>query len=82
VAADRSIELSQQSYDLLVRESERRGIAPEALADELVQHELAVSNGDLDRALTALAQLRQRLPEIDALALTRAARDELDQRSA
>jgi len=82
VAANRTVELSEESYDLLVRESERRGMAPDALADELVQHELAPAVKDLAEALSALAQLRERLPKIDGLALARTARDELERRVA
>jgi hypothetical protein len=73
---------SEQSWGLPVRESERRGMAPEALADELVRHELGAPEEDFDRALSELAALRERLPKIDGLALARAARDELERRVA
>jgi hypothetical protein len=76
------VELSEESYHLLVRESERRGMAPDALANELVQHELATPVKGVDEALSALAKFRESLPRIDGLALARAARDEFERRVA
>lgn len=61
----------------------RRGIDPDALADELVRTKLeAVANGDLDAALAGLAELRASLPDIDGVALAREARRDLEQRDA
>jgi len=57
-------------------------MAPDALANELLQHELVAPEGDLDRALDELGELRERLPKIDGLALARAARDALERRAA
>ena len=82
MTASRKIELSEQSWGLLLRESERRGIEPDAVADELVQHELGAPEEDFERALSELAALRERLPKIDGLALARSARDELERRVA
>lgn len=72
-----TIQLLEDSYELLVREARRRGVEPDALANELLRADLAAGEGDLESALAALAQLRERLPEIDGLALARAARVEL-----
>lgn len=82
MAANRTIELAEEPFELLVRESERRGVAPGALASQLLQANLAGATEDLDRALGGLAALREHLPSIDGLALARAARSELDQRAA
>jgi hypothetical protein len=79
----RTIELQQDSYDLVVREAERRGLEPDALVDEIVRTDLGERrNGDLDAALDALAEFRSNLPPIDAVALVRDGRDELEARSA
>lgn len=82
MGANHTVELSEKSYGLLVRESKRRGMAPDALVDELLERELAPPVEDLDDALSAIAQLRERLPRIDGVALARAARDELERRVA
>ncbi len=82
MAAVNTIQLAQDSYELLVRESRRRGVEPDALADELLRTDLAVAGDDLEVALAGLAQLRERLPEVDGLALAREARSELEQRVA
>lgn len=77
-----TIQLLEDSYELLVREARRRGVEPDALANELLRADLAAGESDLESALAALAQLRERLPEIDGLALARAARVELERRAA
>lgn len=83
MAATHTIALSEDLYELLVRESKRRGVGPDALASEFVRQELtARAGGDLAVALRKLAELRERLPEIDGLALARAARVELERRAA
>ena len=79
----RTIELKPDSYELVVREAERRGVEPDALVDELVRTDLGRhGNGDLDAALDALAEFRADLPPIDAVALVREGRDALEARSA
>lgn len=79
----RTIELQPDAYDLVVREAERRGVEPDALVDELVRTDLGrQANGDLDAALDALAEFRAGLPPIDAVALVREGRDELEARGA
>lgn len=79
----RTIELQPDAYDLVVREAERRGVEPDALVDELVRTDLArQENGDLKAALDALAEFRAGLPPIDAAALVREGRDELEARDA
>jgi hypothetical protein len=67
----RTIRLGEASYELLLREAKRRGVAPDALADELVQVDLGGAEGDLEPALTGLAELRAGLPEIDGVSLAR-----------
>ncbi len=76
--SERTIRLPQASYDLLLQEANRRGVEPDALADELVRTDLGASTGDLQAALAELAQLR----DIDGVALARQARTELEHRSA
>jgi len=66
-----------------VREAERRGVEPDALVDELVRTDLGQrAKRDLNAALDALAEFRAGLPPIDAVALVREGRDELDARGA
>jgi hypothetical protein len=79
----RTIELQPDAYDLVVREAERRGVEPDALVDELVRTDLGQgANGDLNTALDALAEFRAGLPPIDAVAVVREGRDELEARGA
>jgi hypothetical protein len=79
--SDRTIKLPEDSYALLAAEAQRRGIEPDAVADELVRADLGTSGvGRLDAALEDLAQLRERLPEIDGVVLARDARAELERR--
>lgn len=79
---ERTIRLPQASYDLLLQEANRRGVEPDALADELVRTDLGASAGDLQGALEGLAELRLQLPNIDGVALAREARTELEHRGA
>jgi len=79
---ERTIRLPQTSYDLLQQEASRRGIEPDALADELLRTDLGASVGDLQSALAGLAELRTKLPNIDGVALAREARTELEHRGA
>jgi hypothetical protein len=66
--ATRTIHLPESSYALLSAEAQRRGLDPDALADELVRADLAAgSEQDLEAALTDLAEFRARLPEIDGV---------------
>jgi hypothetical protein len=79
--ATRTIHLPESSYALLSAEAQRRGLDPDALADELVRADLAAgSEQDLEAALTDLAEFRARLPEIDGVVLARDARAQLEQR--
>lgn len=78
----RSVRLHPDAFDLLAREAERRGVAPETLADELLRAELgAQASGDLENALAGLAAVRAGQPEVDAVAVARDARSELDARN-
>lgn len=78
----RTIELQPDAHALVVREAERRGVEPEAVVDDLVRADLGYRNGDLAAALDALAEFRAELPPIDAVALVRGGRDELEARGA
>lgn len=60
---ERTVRLPQASHDLLLQEASRRGVEPDALADELVRADLGASAGDLESALAGLA----RLPNIDGV---------------
>jgi hypothetical protein len=82
VAHAHTIHLTEDSYDLLLREARRRGVEPDTLADELLRSDLATPGGDLEYALAGLAELRERLPDIDGVALAREARADLERRSA
>jgi hypothetical protein len=77
---ERTVRLPQASYDLLLQEASRRGVEPNALADELVRAALGASTADLESALAGLAELRTRLPDIDGVVLAREARTELERR--
>ena len=67
--------LQRDAYDLLVQEAARRGVEPDALADELVRADLGPgARGDLDAALDALGEFRAGLPPTDAVSLVRAGR--------
>ncbi len=79
---ERTIRLPQASYDLLLQEANRRGVEPDALADELVRTDLGASTGDLQSALVGLAELRAKLSDIDGVTLARDARTELEHRGA
>jgi hypothetical protein len=77
----RTIHLPESSYALLSTEAQRRGLDPDALADELLRTDLGTGDGqDLDATLQSLAELRARLPEIDGVVLARDARAQLEQR--
>jgi DNA-binding response OmpR family regulator len=77
---EQTIRLPQASYDLLLQEASRRGVEPDALADELVRADLGASTGYIESALAGLAELRRRLPDIDGVVLAREARTELERR--
>ena len=77
----RHVRLPAESYELLAQEAKRRGMEPDALADELLRADLAQrANGELDTALARLAELRSQLPDIDGAALAREERRELEER--
>jgi hypothetical protein len=79
--ATRTIHLPESSYALLTAEAQRRGLDPDALADELVRSDLAApSEQDLEATLKSLAELRAEMPEIDGIVLARDARAQLERR--
>jgi hypothetical protein len=78
---DRVIHVTPDAYDRLEREAGRRGVQPDALADELLAAELAPAHSDLDSILTDLAEIRGRVRgPVDAVATVREGREELEQR--
>lgn len=76
-----TVHLPESSYALLTAEARRRGLDPDALADELVRTDLAAQGEqDLEATLHGLAELRAGLPEIDGIVLARDAREQLERR--
>lgn len=81
---DRVIHLTPDAYHRLQREAGRRGVQPDALADELLTADLPTPKADfnLEETLAAFAEIRSRLrggPH-DAVAFVREGREELDRR--
>lgn len=79
---DRVIHVSPDAYDRLEREAGRRGVQPDALADELLAAELAPASSDLESILAELAEIRGRMRGggDDAVAIVREGREELERR--
>lgn len=78
---DRVIHVPADAYDRLEREAGRRGVQPDALATELLVAELAPASSDLDSILADLAEIRGRVRgPVDAVAVVREGREELEQR--
>lgn len=78
---DRVIHVTPDAYDRLQREAGRRGVQPDELADELLAAELAPASSDLDSILADLADVRSRVrAPVDAVAVVREGREELEQR--
>lgn len=77
----KTIQVSDDAYELLRVEAARRGLEPDALAERLLREDLAPAPWEgFDDALSALAELRGHLPEIDGVVLARDARAELEAR--
>lgn len=78
---DRIIHVTPDAYDRLEREAGRRGVQPDKLADELLAAELAPASSDLEAILADLADIRGRVRgPVDAVAVVREGREELEQR--
>jgi hypothetical protein len=78
---DRIIHVTPDTYDRLEREAGRRGVQPDKLADELLAAELAPASSDLEAILVDLADIRGRVRgPVDAVAVVREGREELEQR--
>jgi hypothetical protein len=78
---DRVIHVTPDAYDRLAREASRRGVPPDALADELLAAELAPAQSDMEGILADLAQIRSRVRGgTDAVTLVREGREELERR--
>jgi hypothetical protein len=82
--ADHTIRLASGTYERLLAEAARRHQAADEIADELLGEQLPQAMGDRTRAhnaLDRLAALRARVGGgVDAVALVREGRDELDRR--
>ena len=79
---DRVIHVTPDAYDRLKQEAGRRGVPPDALAEELLAAELAPTKPDLDGVLADLAEIRGRVRgPVDAVAVVREGREELERRS-
>jgi hypothetical protein len=81
---DHTIRLASSTYERLQAEAARRHRAIDEIADELLGEQLPRAIVDRERArsaLDSLAALRTRIGgSIDAVALVREGREELDQR--
>jgi hypothetical protein len=82
--ADHTIRLSSGTYERLQAEAQRRHRAIEEIAGEMLDERLPQPTTDRERARSALdrlAALRARTGRgVDAVALVRQGRDELDRR--
>jgi hypothetical protein len=84
VTRDRLVELDEATYGALEAAARRRQVAPDALANELVRERLAgeAVSDEMHRALAALAEFRAQVRQpVDAVALVREGRQELEERS-
>ena len=80
-ARDRVIHVTPNAYDRLAHEAGRRGVPPDALADQLLAAELSPLKADLEAILGDLAEIRSRVRgSVDAVAVVREGREELDRR--
>jgi hypothetical protein len=79
---DRVVHLTPDAYERLEREAGRRGVPPDALADELLAAELAPARSDLKSILAELAEIRGRMRGAGdyAVAIVREGREELERR--
>jgi hypothetical protein len=77
-----TIQLSAEDFERLEAEAKRLNVPPDALLSIIVQFSLAKINPSIDAlaALWGLAEIRKKLPFIDAVELARASRQDLEQR--
>jgi hypothetical protein len=78
---ERAVTLRQDTYEALEAEAQRRHVAPDDLADELVRQQLPADAKQMRDALDALGSVSARMPEVDAVQLMREGRDELERRA-
>jgi hypothetical protein len=80
---EHSVTLKQETYEALEAEAERRHVAPDDLADELVRHQLTPDGTRMKAALEAADRLVASMPpiEVDAVQLVREGREELERRT-
>jgi hypothetical protein len=82
---DHTVRLATRTYERLEAEARRRRSAVDDVADELLAERLPEPAPDLERARQALDQLAwiraRRGRGVDAVALVREGRDELDRRT-
>lgn len=80
VTRQHSVTLKQETYDALEAEAERRHVAPDDLADELVRLQLPADVQRMNDALNALDALSVDV-DVDAVQLVREGREELERRT-
>ena len=84
-STDHTVHLATRTYERLEAEARRRHSAVDEVADELLYEQLPGASPDLGevrQALDQLAQIRARGGQgVDAVALVREGRDELDRRT-
>lgn len=78
-----TVELHPDAFDLVAREAQRRGVSPDQIVEEIVRTDLGRGGGDdLDALLDRATRLWATLPPVDAVALARDSRAELEARGA
>jgi hypothetical protein len=75
--------LQPDAFDLAAREARRRGVSPDQLVEEIVRTDLGRGDGDdLGRAARSSHAAVGDVPPIDAVALARDSRADLEARGA
>jgi hypothetical protein len=75
---DHSVQLKPETFEALEAEAERRHLAPDELADELMREQLqhaATRRTQMREALDALQEFSKTMPRVDAVQLIRDVRD-------
>jgi predicted transcriptional regulator len=78
--SDHTVRLHPETYEALEHEAERRHVAPDELAEELVRGQLPPARRAIRETLDKLAAIRERMPEVDAVQLVRDGRRDLEER--
>jgi hypothetical protein len=75
---DHSVQLKPETFQALEAEAERRHLAPDELADELMREQLqqtATRRTQMREALDALHEFSKTMPRVDAVQLIHDVRD-------